>query len=155
MNETAREDFKTALDGLIATARENGLADEALIGELADAAEALREGLSYAALLGPARGSGLVISNCYDNLRHGEETPFTAGATREAPPRPAPETRRPDTAGRDTACVPRPAGGGWKGRQVGRRRICKPCPDLDPRVRPRDAAHLRSEDVQGHARQFA
>ena len=46
MNETAREDFKTALDGLIATARENGLADEALIGELADAAESLREGLS-------------------------------------------------------------------------------------------------------------
>jgi hypothetical protein len=92
MNETAREDFKTALDGLIATARENGLADEALIGELADAAEALREGLSYAALLGPARGSGLVISNCYDNLRHGEETPFTAEA---GPRNPAARYRRP------------------------------------------------------------
>jgi hypothetical protein len=46
MNDTAREDFKTALEGLIATARENGLSDEALIGELADAAEALREALS-------------------------------------------------------------------------------------------------------------
>jgi hypothetical protein len=46
MNDAAREDFKTALDGLIATARENGLSDEELIGELADAAEALREGLS-------------------------------------------------------------------------------------------------------------
>ena len=45
-NDTAREDFKTALEGLIAAAREAGLADEALIGELADAAEALREGLS-------------------------------------------------------------------------------------------------------------
>ena len=46
MNDTAGEDFKTALEGLIATARENGLADEALIGELADAAEALRDGLA-------------------------------------------------------------------------------------------------------------
>ena len=46
MNDTAREDFKTALEGLIAAAREAGLADEALIGELADAAEALRQGLS-------------------------------------------------------------------------------------------------------------
>ena len=46
MNDTEREDFKTALDGLIATAQENGLSDEALIGELADAAESLREGLS-------------------------------------------------------------------------------------------------------------
>jgi len=46
MNDTAREDSKTALEGLIATARENGPSDEALIGELADAAEALREGLS-------------------------------------------------------------------------------------------------------------
>jgi hypothetical protein len=46
MNDTAREDFKTALEGLIATTRENGLSDEELIGELADAAEALREGLS-------------------------------------------------------------------------------------------------------------
>jgi len=86
MNETAREDFKTALDGLIATARENGLADEALIGELADAAEALREGLSYAALLGPARGSGLVISNYYDNLRHGKKP--------RSPPAPPAKRRR-------------------------------------------------------------
>jgi hypothetical protein len=46
MNDTARENFKTALEGLIATARENGLSDEALIGELADAAEALRQALS-------------------------------------------------------------------------------------------------------------
>jgi hypothetical protein len=46
MNDTAREDFKTALEGLIATARENGLSDEALIAELADVAEALREGPS-------------------------------------------------------------------------------------------------------------
>jgi hypothetical protein len=46
MNDTAREDFKTALEGLIATARENGLADEALIGGRADAAEALHQGLS-------------------------------------------------------------------------------------------------------------
>ena len=46
INDTAREDVKTALEGLIATARENGLSDEALIGELADAAEALRQGLS-------------------------------------------------------------------------------------------------------------
>jgi hypothetical protein len=46
MNDTGRKDFKPALEGLIATARENGLSDEALIGELADAAEALHEGLS-------------------------------------------------------------------------------------------------------------
>ena len=46
MNDTARDDFKTALHDLIATARENGLSDEALIGELADAAAALREALS-------------------------------------------------------------------------------------------------------------
>ena len=46
MNDTASEDFKTAMEGLIATARENGFADEALIGELADAAEALPAGLS-------------------------------------------------------------------------------------------------------------
>ena len=46
MNDTARIDFKTALEGLIVTAPENGLADEALIAELADAAEALRQGLS-------------------------------------------------------------------------------------------------------------
>ena len=46
MNDTARIDFKTALEGLIAAARENGLSGEALIGELADAAEALRQGLS-------------------------------------------------------------------------------------------------------------
>jgi hypothetical protein len=45
MANTAREDFKTALESLIATARENGLSDEALIGELADA-EALRQGLT-------------------------------------------------------------------------------------------------------------
>jgi hypothetical protein len=45
-NDTTREDFKTALEGLIAAARETGLSDEAIIGELADAAEALREGLS-------------------------------------------------------------------------------------------------------------
>jgi hypothetical protein len=31
---------------LIATARENGLSDEALIGELANATEALHDGLS-------------------------------------------------------------------------------------------------------------
>jgi hypothetical protein len=43
---TANEDFKTALDGLIAAARGSGMRDEELIGELADAAEALREGLS-------------------------------------------------------------------------------------------------------------
>jgi hypothetical protein len=30
MNDTAREDFKTVLEGLIATARENGLSDEGL-----------------------------------------------------------------------------------------------------------------------------
>jgi hypothetical protein len=46
MNAAAREDFKATLEGLIAMVRENGLSDEALIGELADAAEALREGLS-------------------------------------------------------------------------------------------------------------
>ena len=46
MNDTGPEDFTTGLEGLIATARENGLTDEELIGELADAAEALREGLS-------------------------------------------------------------------------------------------------------------
>ena len=45
-NDTARDDFKTALHDLIATARENSLSDDALIGELADAAEALREALS-------------------------------------------------------------------------------------------------------------
>jgi hypothetical protein len=46
MNDTARGDFTTALEGLIAMARENGLSDEALIGDLTDTAEALREGLS-------------------------------------------------------------------------------------------------------------
>jgi hypothetical protein len=46
MNDTERDDFKTALEGLINTARENGLSDEALIVELWDATEALREGLS-------------------------------------------------------------------------------------------------------------
>jgi hypothetical protein len=46
MNDTARENFKTALEGLVAAARESGLSDEALIGELAESAEALREGLS-------------------------------------------------------------------------------------------------------------
>jgi hypothetical protein len=45
MSDTAH-DFKTALERLIDTARENGLSDEALIDELADVAEALREGLS-------------------------------------------------------------------------------------------------------------
>jgi hypothetical protein len=154
MNDTAREDFKAALEGLIATARENGLSDEALIGELADAAEALRDALSQAAGRGPARGSGLVIPNCYDNLRHGEETPFTAGATREAPPRPSALTRRPDTAGRDPAGLPRPAGSGGEGCQAGRRRICRPGAGLDPRVRSRDAAHLRPQVVRGHAQQI-
>jgi hypothetical protein len=42
---TANEHFKRALDGLIAAARESGVPDEGLIGELTDAAEALREGL--------------------------------------------------------------------------------------------------------------
>jgi hypothetical protein len=46
MSDTTHDDFKTALEGLITTARENGASDEALIGELADAAEALREGQS-------------------------------------------------------------------------------------------------------------
>ena len=43
---TARDDFNTALAGLIAAAREAGLSDEEIIGELAETAEALREGLS-------------------------------------------------------------------------------------------------------------
>jgi hypothetical protein len=46
MTDTAREDLNTALASLIAAAREAGLSDEEIIGELADAAEALREGLS-------------------------------------------------------------------------------------------------------------
>ena len=45
MNNTAHEDFKAASEGLIVTARENGLSDERLIGELTDAADALRERL--------------------------------------------------------------------------------------------------------------
>ena len=46
MNDTARDDFNTALAGLIAAASEAGLSDEDIIGELAETAEALREGLS-------------------------------------------------------------------------------------------------------------
>lgn len=46
MSDTARDYLRTALEGLIATARKNGLSDEALIGELADAAEAPRDGLT-------------------------------------------------------------------------------------------------------------
>jgi hypothetical protein len=46
MGDTAREDFRTALESLVTAARESGLSDEEMIDELADAAAALREGLS-------------------------------------------------------------------------------------------------------------
>ena len=39
-------DFPSQLEHLIATARDNGLSDEAIAGVLRDAAEALKEGLS-------------------------------------------------------------------------------------------------------------
>jgi hypothetical protein len=43
---TASEVFTAALYDLIAAARERGLSDKEIISELADATEALREGLS-------------------------------------------------------------------------------------------------------------
>ena len=46
MSDTARDDFNTALAALIAAAREAGLSDEEIIGEPAETAEALRDGLS-------------------------------------------------------------------------------------------------------------
>jgi hypothetical protein len=43
---TASEEFTAGLHDLIAASRERGLSDDEIISELADAAEALREGLS-------------------------------------------------------------------------------------------------------------
>ena len=65
----------------------------------------------------------MVIHHCYDNLRHGKETaraPVDPNATREAPPRPAPETRRPETAGQRSSGRTAP---GWQRRERSSRQV--------------------------------